>query len=264
MSRINRIREGFRHIRLGFQFFGKEKRLWPYAVIPTVINLIVLIVMIVILAEYYGSLTSWIFGSGSPLQSDAGFLAVLYHYTIHTLIYVIKFLLFLVLLVLIFILTFVFSMIITGPFNDTISEVTEKIITGNEIKFSFKHFTSSIWRTIVVELQKACVFLTVPILLLFLNLVPGIGNTLYLILAGIFAAFDIGFNFLDYTMSRKLWKFGDRFGLAWRNKYELLGFGAVALIPFFPYIFAAPMVVGGTMLFLNLNNCSGRTPDRPL
>ena len=82
------------------------------------------------------------------------------------------------------------------------------------------------------------------------NLIPGLGSIIYVVLASIFTSYDIGFNFVDYPMSRKLWKFGERMRFGWNRKYKLMGFGIVGIIPLFAYFFASPMVVGGTLMFI--------------
>lgn len=252
MSRIKQFASGIGYIRRGFDFFNTHKKLWWYAIIPTVINLIVLIALIIILAHYFGDLASWIFGDGKAAP-EAGILAKILGTTLSVLIWMAKALIFIILLVLLMITCFVFSMILAGPFNDILSERVERMVTGGtDIPFDWGLFCKSIWRSIIVELQKTAFFLAIPVILLVLNFLPLVGNIAYLAFASIFASFDIGFNFLDYPMSRRLWTFGRRMKVGWANKYTLAGFGIVALIPLFPYIFSAPMVTGGTLLFRDL------------
>lgn len=251
MSRIKELSSGFGHIKKGFGFFRGHKRLWWYAIIPTLINLLVLALMIALLIHYYSDLTSWIFGSDTAGGiTEMSWLAKSWHYILAVLIYIAKTLIFIILLLFLMVLTFVFSMILAEPFNDLLSEKTEQIATGkDETPLSWQYIAKSIRRSIIVGLQKAAFFLAIPLLLLVLNVIPAVGSIIYLILAGLFAAFDIGFNFIDYPMSRKLWTFSKRMKMGWKNRYQLVGFGIVALIPLFAYIFAAPMVVGGTLLF---------------
>lgn len=254
MSRIKQTARGFGYIRKGFGLFFRHRRLWWYAIIPTIINLLFLILLFFLLSHYFGDLTGWIFGSGQDnALADPGFFAKVWGGTLTALIYIAKAIIFIILLIFLLVVTFIFSMILAGPFNDVLSERVEQIVTGGgEIPFSWNYFAKSIWRSIVVELQKAGFFLTIPLLLLILNIIPVLGSVIYLILASLFAAFDIGFNFMDYPMSRKLWTFRQRIRLGWSNRYYLVGFGSIALIPFFPYIFSAPLVVGGTLLFEDL------------
>lgn len=255
MAHIGQFSLGMRHIGKGFRFFFKNKSLWPYAVIPTIINIAVLITMIFILIHYYGDISTWIFGTNNKFDLEAlNFFAKVWHYIVAFFIKFIEMLIFLILLLLILITTFVFAMIITGPFNDTISEKTEQILSGKELPFSWHYFVKSIWRSIIVETQKAIFFLSIPLLLLFLNLIPAIGSLTYFIIANFFACFDIGFNFVDFPMSRKLWTFTTRMKFAFKNYSAISGLGLVVFIPFFPFIFCAPLVVGGTLLYNELTN----------
>lgn len=251
MSRIKEIRAGFGYMKKGFSFFWQNKKLWWYAIIPTAINLLVLIGLFYLLIHYFGDITGWIFGTGDAESAvQAGFFLKIWHGLLSTLVFIAKALIFLVMFVFIFIATFVFSLILTEPFNDTMSEKVEQLATGQgEISFNWNYFMKSISRSLVVGLQKAAFFLTIPVILLLLNLIPVAGGIAYLIIANLFAAFDIGFNFTDYPMSRKLWSFGKRMKAAWRRKNYLIGFGIVVLIPLFPYIFSAQLVTGGTLMF---------------
>lgn len=160
-----------------------------------------------------------------------------------------KIILFIILLLLLLIVAFIFSMIIAGPFNDALSEKVEQMVTGRETTFSWSYFTKSILRSIIAESQKAIFFLFIPIILLLLNFIPVVGSILCLVLTVIFASYDIGFNFFDLPMARRLWGFSKRMKIGWAHRYELTGLGILALIPFFPYIFAAPLVAGGTLMF---------------
>jgi CysZ protein len=240
---------GFSYIKRGFQFFLKNRKLWLYAAVPTAINLLILAALIALLAHYYGDLTGWIFGSENVASADVGFFVKVWHGFLGALIYIAKVLIFIILLVLLFITTFIFSLILTEPFNDALSEKVEQLITGKEIPFNWNYFVKSISRSVIVGLQKAAFFLSIPLLLLLINIIPLVGSIIYLVLANLFAAFDIGFNFTDYPMSRKLWSFNKRMKTAWAKKYYFVGFGIIVLIPLFPYFFAAPLVTGGTLMF---------------
>ncbi len=251
MSRIKAFGLGLNYMKRGFHFFFSNRKLWWYAIIPTIINIAVMVLAIWLMIHYFDHLTGWIFGEASPsAAADLGWLAKIWSGFLGTIIWIAKALIFVILLLFLLLAVFIVSMIIAGPFNDALSEKVEVIaLGGEEAPFTLSYILKSTKRTIIVELQKALFFLSIPIILLVLNLLPAIGSALYIIIAGIFAAFDIGFNFSDYPMSRKLWSFRDRIKIAWLHKYMFVGFGIVALIPLFPYLFAAPLVVGGTLMF---------------
>lgn len=252
MSRIKDLRTGFAYIGKGFHFFGKHRRLWWYAIIPTMINILVLVGLLFLLFHYFGDLTGWIFENGGDEIAHPSFWAKAWHYILFGLIYIVKVILFIILLLILLIVAFIFAMIIAGPFNDALSEKVEQMVSGKEIPFSWRSFVKSVWRSIITESQKALFFLLIPIVLLLLNLIPVVGSAACIILTAIFASFDIGFNFFDLPMARRLWSFSRRMKVGWKYRYQLTGFGVLSLIPFFPYIFAAPLVAGGTLFFIEV------------
>lgn len=267
MSRIKEFTDGVGYIRKGFRFFSNHKDLWWYSVIPTMINIIVLAVMFFLLFHFWGNLTGFIFGNGAEKElATAGFFHKVLGGLLTGLFFIAKVIIFIILLLLILIATFVFSMILAGPFNDALSEKVERILKESvEQEYSersrrggrsyryWSELIRSLWRTIITELGKTAFFLAIPILLLVLNLLPVFGSLLCLLITGAFAAFDIGFNFFDYPMSRRLWTFRKRIRLGWQHRYYITGFGLISLIPLFPFIFSAPLVAGGTILFIDLN-----------
>ena len=214
-------------------------------------------------SHYFPNLTGWIFGSSSHELSSSGFFSAAWHYILTGLILIAEVIIFIILLIFLLILAFIISMIVVSPFNDTLSEKVEVIAKGEEeIPFSFSYLLKSTWRSVIVALQNTAFFLLIPIVLFILNIIPGIGNIIYLILANLFASFDMGFVFIDFPMSRRLWPFSKRLKFAWQKKYHLIGFGILLLIPLFPFIFNSPLVAGGTLLFSDLLNKSKDNEDR--
>lgn len=250
MSRIKEFALGLSYVGKGFRFFFNHRKLWPYAVIPTLINLIVLVLLIFALIHYFSDISTWIFGTART-EIHTGIISKILGTTLDVLIFIAKLIIFLVLFIFLFVTTYVISMIISAPFNDLLSEKVEEIVSAQPAPaFSMNRFARSLKRTIFVETQKAVFFITIPLFLLILNLLPVLGSLIYLIIANLFASFAIGFNFLDYPMSRKLWTFTNSLRFAWSKKYLVSGFGIVVLIPLFPYIFSSPLVTGGTILFV--------------
>jgi len=144
------------------------------------------------------------------------------------------------------------SQVINGPFYDWISEAVEKQERGLEaVAFSFGRLIHDISRMIKMELMKLIFFVIVPLFLLLINFVPLIGSLIYTILANLFVAWDMGFNYVSYPMSRKLIPFREQLRFGVKNKFRLIGFGIPLMIPFFNLLFAPLFVVGGTLLYLD-------------
>jgi CysZ protein len=161
---------------------------------------------------------------------------------------------FMILIVVCFLLvTFVLGLIVAGPFNEILSEKTESIATGRvEPPFSWRRFGSNIVRSLIVESQKALLFLGIPIIFLFFHFLPVIGSFIAIGLTGVFEMWATGFAFTDYPMSRRMMSFRERTGLARDNLFTILAFGCVFWIPGLIILCSPPLVVGGTLLYSEL------------
>ena len=155
-------------------------------------------------------------------------------------------------LVILLIISYVVALIVAAPFNDTLSEQVEIMVTGSgEIPFSLKKFIKDLWRIIKMESIKALILVLIPIVLFVLNVIPAIGGFLYILLTFLFGAWDMGFAYAELPMGRKLFPLKERFAFGMKNKWALMGLGIGFVIPFFYLIFAAPLAVGGTLLYLD-------------
>jgi uncharacterized protein involved in cysteine biosynthesis len=64
-------------------------------------------------------------------------------------------------------------------------------------------------------------------------------------------AWDQGFSYADLPFGRKAVPFTVRKEFALKQRWALIGLGIGFIIPFFALIFAPPMVVGGTLLYVD-------------
>lgn len=253
MSRMKEFITGVRYLLQGFTFFSSHPKLWTWAIIPTLINLTILIGMIAGLIHYYDDIYVWI-------SSYIGHIGienpdVWYMHVLSWLLWVVDaiFQLFVILLslVILLIVSYVAGLIIAAPFNDVLSEKVELIVTGAEPPpFSWKKFASDIIRTIRIESVKGVVLLLIPIILFVLNIIPLIGGPLYIALTFVFGTWDLGFAYADLPMGRRVAPLRDRVDFAMKRKWALMGLGLGFAIPFFSLLFSAPMVVGGTLLYV--------------
>ena len=106
-------------------------------------------------------------------------------------------------------------------------------------------------RIIKIESIKAIVLLVIPLVLFVLNIIPVVGAPIYVALTLIFGAWDLGFSYADLPMGRKITPLSERWRFAKENKWMLTGLGIGFAIPFFSLVFAAPLVVGGTLLYVD-------------
>jgi CysZ protein len=145
--------------------------------------------------------------------------------------------------------------LIASPFNDLLSERTEQILTGreNEELFSLRRFLSDAWKTVLMEAKKMWLFVVVMLLILPLNLLPGIGNAIYTVLAISLTLFFLCVEYLSFVMVRKRQFFKDQRRFIFSRKFLMLGFGcgvmAVLAIPFFQFFCIPLAVIGATRLW---------------
>jgi CysZ protein len=217
-------------------------RLLQYILIPFVINLVVFSGAVYLGLDFFGSTVV----EHIP-QGDAWYWSLLYWF------------LWLVALLLTAILVF-FSFTVVGnllasPFNDLLSERTEQVFSGkiNDEQFALGRFFGDAWQTILMELKKMWVFVVVMVFIVPLNLLPGIGNSLYSVLAISLTLFFLCFEYLGFVMVRKHQFFREQQKYIFARKFLMLGFSCGVLvllaIPFLQLLCIPLAVMGMTRLW---------------
>lgn len=156
------------------------------------------------------------------------------------------------------IISFLIYLIVCEPFFDVIAEKTTLLFKGEAPPpFQWGRFFKSFRLSVMAALQKVALFVVVPLLLWVLNFIPFFGNVLYVCLTFLFEMWVLGFTIVEYPMSQKMLTFNQRLQFGRRHKYILLGLGTPLLIPFAPLLLQAPMVVGGTLWYEELDHGPG-------
>jgi CysZ protein len=156
--------------------------------------------------------------------------------------------------VLVFFTFTVVGNLIASPFNDLLSERTEETLRGKsgEGAFSLRKFLRDALRTLIEESKKISLFVVGMILLLLLNLIPGLGTLLYSILSLLFTIFFLVVEYTGYVFGRKQLPFREQRGFISGRKFLTFGFGAGTLcllaIPFLQFFCIPLAVVGATLL----------------
>jgi len=256
MKRIREFSRGLGALFRGFGFLAAHPRLWVWAALPTIINLAILAGMIALFAHYYGDIYAWLASHvGRP---DITNPTAWYWHLADALLWVVDFiiqaLLVLVSLTILLVVAYALSFVVAGPFNDALSERVERMVTSEEPEpFRFVKFVADVARTVRIEAVKALILIAIPVLLFALNVIPIIGGGLYVVLTLFFGAWDLGFSYADLPNGRRVVPFGERWQFAKRHRWAMAGLGAGFAIPFFSLIFAAPLVVGGTLLYVDIS-----------
>lgn len=224
------------------QILRHHPRLLQYIVIPFLINLVVFSAAVYLGLDLFGStVVKYI-----P-QGEAWYWSVLYWF-----LWMIAVLL---TAVLVFFSFTVVGNLLASPFNDLLSERTEEVLSGkvsNE-KFALGRFLSDAWQTLLMEARKMWVFVAVMVLILPLNLLPGIGNSIYTVLAIGLTLFFLCFEYLGFVMVRKRQFFRAQKSYIFSRKFLMLGFSCgvmvILAIPFFQLLCIPLAVVGATRLW---------------
>ena len=224
-------------------FIRRHRCLYKFVLLPFLINIITFILVV-----YFG------FGFFQEAvmarlpQGDAWYWLILHYFLVMAAVVVI--------LVLVFFTFTVVGSLIASPFNDLLSERTEKMLTGIEDSkpFSWRQFWQDAWRTLNNEGKKIAVFLVGMLVLLLLHLLPVFGTALYSVLSVCWAACFLVLEYNGYVFDRKRLRFAEQRRIIFRHAALMSGFGlgmfCVLAIPFLQF-FCIPLGVVGAVRVLH-------------
>lgn len=228
----------FRSVRI----LRGHPRLIQYILIPFLINFLVFSGAVYFGLGFFESTVV-----GYIPQGDAWYWSALYW-----LLWVVAVLL---TAVLVFFSFTVVGNLLASPFNDLLSERTEEVLSGrsHDEPFTFSRFMSDALKTILMEAKKMWIFVVIMVLILPLNLVPVVGNSVYTVLAVGLTLFFLCFEYLGFVLVRKQQFFREQKGYIFARKFLMLGFscGVMALlaIPFAQLLCIPLAVIGITRLW---------------
>jgi len=228
----------FRSVRI----LRHNPRLLQYILIPFIINLVVFTGAVSLGLDFFGNtVVAYI-----P-QGDTWYWAVLYWF-----LWVVAVLL---TAVLVFFSFTVVGNLLASPFNDLLSERTEEVLSGrsNNEPFALGRFIREAWQTVLMEAKKMWIFVVAMVFIVPLNLFPGIGNSIYTVLAICLTLFFLCFEYLGFIMVRKRQFFREQKNFIFARKFLMLGFScgvmAILAIPFFQMLCIPLAVIGATRLW---------------
>ena len=244
-------------------FLLARPRLWPLALAPFLINLLLFTLF------FWFSLTrfqSWV--EALLPQGDQWWWRVLFY-----LLVVLMTLLLLVVMVYIFAMV---GRVLAAPFLEMLTQRVER--EYNAAGVVEIGILKSIGRAFLQESKKFLLFALLMLVLLLLNLIPGLGSVIYALLAFVAASFFLASDFLDYPLERRGLSLAEKLSYVRGLGLTGLAFGAACLvlgmIPILNLALLPLAAVGGVLLYLShpLDNglrpkrATGRTPrpDRPL
>jgi len=149
------------------------------------------------------------------------------------------------------------------PINDVISARTEKFLLGEKYE-PLPGLT--IWKGLLHTCQHLSITLTIGIPLAILAIIPFI-NVAFVWLDILFASLVLSLEFIDIPLSKRVFKYFQKWVYLKNHFFYFLGFGIVCfLIMTLPLINLALMplsIIGGTWLYLKIEGKLGGTllPD---
>jgi CysZ protein len=226
-----------------WRLVGEHGGLKRYFIIPFLINLVLLSGIV-----YLSYIFLYPLLQGIIPQGDAWY--------IEALKWLITPLLLIVLAIIIVLLYSISGSIITAPFNDPLSARVERLLTrvAYEEKFSVKMFFADIVRMTLNVAKLLLLLVIFYIVILFLNLIPVIGNIVYSILSLFGTTFFLGFQFFDFPLERRRMGFRDKLIVLWKQKFLTMGLGLgffiISVIPILGFLGLNLGAIAGTVLYI--------------
>lgn len=230
-------------------FIIRHPSVWPWCIVPVLINIAVLYFSWGWLTDFLGSIF------GSYFAGDRWWEAGLR--------YVMSFLSFMIRIAAMLILFIIVGTVAALPFNDFLSEQTDKIANKwlDPLPFSFRRFIKALIITLIQEVKRLSVYLIIITPLFLLSFIPILAPftlVIKLLITALFFATD----FLSYPLERRgVLLFRDKMKFARQYGAVSIGFGlgvtCMAMIPLINFLLFPLAVVGGTLMFGDLMRQNG-------
>jgi len=225
--------------------FTNGKLLW-LTFLPFLMNIIIFLVMIYLSAVYLYPLLSGLVDSASTSLYDSFVSGTANFAAAHDVLFSIadvivsafvKFISFAgaLITIILLLLIFYYAYPIIGsalmiPFLDFISYEAERIYLGREPDTERMSLFKLFVRAVFGSIKMIIFFLFFNIMIMIINLIPGIGTVLYLVLNFLFISFMLGLNFLDLCFERRGYSFRKKLKLAFSNFGFTCGLGMISNI----------------------------------
>jgi len=243
-GRIARLILGLLGPWRGLKYLAKHPSLLPLAALPALANFLVFLAVIWALAPRATGLVHKLLPGW-----DAGW----YWIVIAPLLVLAWALVFLLGILLINLL----GNVIACPFNDILSAHVEKCERRLPVEtVSWGQTVSRMGISALHELKKWIFYFLCLAILLPLHLVPVIGSILWTVVCGILSFWFLGFEYIDYSFSRRNLSFAERKAFCLDHFCETVGLGmsvsGTLFIPLCGLLVMPLSVVGSTLLYLEL------------
>lgn len=134
---------------------------------------------------------------------------------------------------------------------DTMSRITERLVTGDEVSSQGTSLAAMIFHLIRQEIPRAIIPVLAMVVLMALGFLTPFGPAIALV-SSLVAVTFLAWDNTDLVPARRIYPFKTRFGLFKRNFMFHLGFGLWFLVPWLNIVFLSFAPVGGTLYFLEM------------
>ncbi len=234
--------KGFRFPFTSFSYVRRHPRLYPFIILPFAINVVSFCLVIYFGFDFYRQQVM----SRVP-QWEAWYWLILN--------YLLLLLAIVVVLVLVFFTFAAVGSLFASPFNDLLSEKTERLLRGRvtDEPFALTRFIRDSGRILLTEVKKIGVFLLGMAVLLLVHLLPLLGSLLYPFLSVAWTVFFLVMEYTGYVFARRRLSFAAQRQIVYRNAALMSGFGlglfCLLAIPFVQF-FCIPLGVVGAVRLL--------------
>ncbi|GIX46760.1 MAG: hypothetical protein KatS3mg131_0971 [Candidatus Tectimicrobiota bacterium] len=247
---------GFAYAWRGLAFLVRHRRLWPWALLPMAVNVVVFTAAFALFLFFYPDLYALATGF-LPLEPPASWYGWLWQAPLRLLAWMIGLLLLVTALVVIYVAFLLLGTVIAEPFLDVLSQRVEQLVRGQplEAPATLRGALRELGAGVFDELRKLGFFLGVQLALLLLGLVPPL-TPLTVVAGTLFTLLFLPLEYAGFAMDHRHLRFAQRRAFIWQHRWAMLGFGAAAfltlLVPLLNFVCLPALVVGGTLLFLEL------------
>lgn len=235
------------------KFLLTNPSLWLWAVLPAIVNIALFGLVATALIFNATSLLEWLWA-----QPD---IAAWYDWLLRTVWYLVFAVFVAGSLVVSYYLVLLVGGAVASPFNDKLSEETERILDPSIADArADEPLAAGLARSALASLAHLVVYLVGLAVLLPLHLIPGIGSMLFTATAACWSAAFLAIEYTEDTLDRRGFELTDKFRSLRRDFGLAAGFGAgtslLMVVPVLNLLAMPVAVVAGAVLGLAL-----RRPD---
>lgn len=238
--------DGVNDVFRGLGFLLRHPRLWIWAAIPFVLNVLIFAALIIFGWSWaHDLLSEHLFNREALWWAALGWLAGIVFWLVSALM--------------IWVCFVPLATLVASPFNDLLSEFTERIYRGSMIDeaFSFKALMRGLRVGLSTSLRLAFKTMFLLLCILPLHLIPVVGNILATALSIFVSVRYLALEFTSYSMDRRYWEYEQRQAFLKLNRPRTMGLGAMACflmaVPVLNAMFIPVSAVAGTLLFCDLS-----------